>query len=115
MSRVKRGVTTKRRHKKLLSRLKGFKWNRKSTIRQGKQAELKQGTNAYVGRKLKKRDFRTLWNVRINAAVRPHGLNYSRFINGLFKKKILLNRKMISELAIQEPKTFEALVKEVRS
>lgn len=114
MSRVKRGVTTKKRHKRLLSLTKGFRGNRSRVVKRAKEAAMKAGINAYVGRRVKKRDFRTLWNARINAAVRPMGLNYSRLISMLFKKQVLVNRKMLSELAIQHAEAFSDLVKKVQ-
>ena len=114
MSRVKRGVTVRRRHNKLLALTKGYGARRKSSIRLANQAMQQAGKSAYKHRRLRKRSFRGLWNIRIGAAVAPFGLNYSRFINGLFKKTITLNRKMLSELAIQFPKVFEKIVASVK-
>lgn len=113
MSRVKRGTTVKRRHNKLLALTKGYGGRRKSSIRLANQAMQQAGKHAYKHRRLRKRDFRALWNIRIGAAVKPFGLNYSRFMGGLFKKQIALNRKMLSELAIQYPKVFEGIVRQV--
>lgn len=114
MSRVKRGMMVKARHKKVIKMAKGYKYGRSKLFTLAKQAVMKAGTNAYRDRRLKKRDFRTLWNSRISAAVKPHGLNYSRFINKLFTKEIILNRKMISEIAIHYPEAFEGIVKSVK-
>ncbi len=86
---------------------------RSTTVKKGKEALIKAGQNAYRNRRLKKRDFRSLWIIRLNAAVRTHGVSYSRFINQLNKKKVTLDRKVLSELAINEPATFEKLVKEI--
>lgn len=114
MSRVKRGVQTHKRHKKVLKQAKGFRAGRSRVFKWAKQAVMKAGVNAYRDRRRKKRTFRQLWNARISAAVKPHGMNYSRFINTLFKKKVVLNRKMLSEVAFQHPEAFEALVKDVQ-
>ena len=108
--RVKGGTTTHARHKKVLKANKGFRGRQKTTFRVAKQADMKAGKHAYVGRKLKKRTYRALWIQRLNAAVRAAGITYSRFIDGLTKSKIVVNRKNLSELAINEPKTFEKLV-----
>lgn len=114
MSRVKRGVAAHARHKKVLKLAKGYRAGRSRVFKWAKQAVMKAGLNAYRDRRLKKRDFRQLWNVRISAALRPHGLNYSRFINALFKKEVLLNRKMLSEIAFHHPELFEAIVKQTK-
>ena len=111
--RVKRGVAHLKRRKNLLSKTKGFRWRRKSSIRLARQAATRAGQHAYKGRKLKKRDYRALWQVRINAAVRPHGLSYSRFMHKLKLAKIELDRKVLAQLAVEEPATFEAIVKKV--
>lgn len=113
--RVKRGTTTKRRHKKVLSQAKGFKWGRKSVFTLAKNAVNKAGQHAYVGRKGKKRDFRALWIVRISAALKILGLNYSVFQNQLTKKNITLNRKILADLALRNPDVFEAITKEANS
>ena len=113
--RIKGGTTTHARHKKILKSNKGFKGRQKTTFRVAKQANMKAGKHAFVGRKLKKRTFRALWIQRLNAAVRATGLTYSRFIDGLTKSKIVVNRKNLSELAIHEPKTFEKLVETAKS
>jgi len=108
--RIKGGTTTHARHKKILKANKGFRGRQKTTFRVAKQANMKAGKHAFVGRKLKKRTFRALWIQRLNAAVRATGLTYSRFVDGLTKSKIVVNRKNLSELAIHEPKTFKKIV-----
>jgi len=110
MSRVKRGVTSHAKHKKILKAAKGFYGRRKNTIRTAKAAVDRAGTNAYIGRKLRKRNFRALWIQRINAAVREHGLTYGRFIDGLAKAGVEVDRKILSDLAITQPEAFKALV-----
>jgi large subunit ribosomal protein L20 len=112
MSRVKRGVTSHAKHKKILKAAKGFYGRRKNTIRTAKAAVDRAGTNAYIGRKLRKRDFRGLWIQRINAAVREVSptLTYARFIDGLAKAGIGVDRKILSDLAITQPEAFKALV-----
>jgi len=110
MSRVKRGVTNHARHKKVLKAAEGFYGRRKNTIRAAKAAVDKAGQYAYRDRRAKKRSFRALWIQRINAAVRSHGLTYGRFIDGLIKAEIAVDRKVLSDIAITEPAAFEALV-----
>ncbi len=110
MSRVKRGVTAHARHKKVLKAAKGYYGRRKNTIRIAKQAVEKAGQYAYRDRKAKKRNFRSLWIQRINAATRQHGLTYGRFIDGLNKAGIEVDRKVLSDLAINQPDAFKALV-----
>jgi large subunit ribosomal protein L20 len=110
MARVKRGVTSHAKHKKILKAAKGYYGRRKNTIRIAKQAVEKANQYAYRDRKRKKRTFRALWIQRLNAAVRPFGLNYSRFIDGLGKAGVLVDRKILSDLAIREPAAFEAIV-----
>lgn len=114
MVRVKRGVTQRRRHKKMLKSAKGFRGQRGSLFAQAKQAVMKAGRYAYEHRKLKKRDFRALWNVRINAAVRTYGMSYSRFIFALQNKKIRLDRKILANLAATDPEVFGEIVKAVQ-
>lgn len=109
MSRVKRGVTGHARHKKVLGQAKGYFGRRKNTIRTAKQAVEKSQQYAYRDRKRKKRTFRALWIQRINAGVRDHGLTYSRFINGLGKAGIEVDRKVLADLAVHEPVAFKAL------
>src|ERR1044071_10340790 len=103
MARVKRGVTTKARHKRILEQAKGYYGRRKNTIRIARQAVEKAGQYAYRDRKVKKRSFRALWIQRINAAVREEGLTYSRFISGLAKAGIALDRKVMADIAMNEP------------
>ncbi|WP_298817005.1 50S ribosomal protein L20 [uncultured Roseibium sp.] len=110
MSRVKRGVTAHARHKKVLKAAKGYYGRRKSTIRVAKQAVEKAGQYAYRDRKAKKRNFRSLWIQRINAATRQHGLTYGRFIDGLNKAGVEVDRKILSDLAINQPDAFKVLV-----
>jgi large subunit ribosomal protein L20 len=110
MARVKRGVTAHAKHKKVLAQAKGFYGRRKNTIRIAKQAVEKSLQYAYRDRKNRKRNFRALWIQRINAAVREHGLTYGRFIDGLNKAGIEVDRKILSDLAIHEPQAFAALV-----
>ena len=110
MSRVKRGVTAHARHKKVLKAAKGYYGRRKNTIRVAKQAVEKAGQYAYRDRKVRKRNFRSLWIQRINAATREHGLTYGRFIDGLNKAGVEVDRKVLSDLAISQPEAFKALV-----
>lgn len=112
MTRVKRGVTAHRRHKKYLIAAKGYRGHRHSLVRQAKNAVAKAGQNAYMHRKRKKRDFRKLWIARINAACRAMGTKYSLMINGCFKKDIQVNRKMLAEIAVKDPEAFKAFVEE---
>jgi len=115
MARVKRGVTSHAKHKKVLKAAKGYYGRRKNTIRVAKQAVEKANQYAYRDRKRRKRTFRALWIQRLNAAVRPFGLNYSRFIAGLSKASITIDRKVLSDLAITEPAAFEAIVGQAKS
>jgi large subunit ribosomal protein L20 len=110
MARVKRGVTAHAKHKKVLKAAKGFYGRRKNTIRTAKAAVDKSLQYAYRDRKNRKRNFRALWVQRINAATREHGLTYGRFIDGLNKSGIEIDRKVLSDLAIHEPQAFAALV-----
>ncbi len=110
MSRVKRGATSHARHKKVLKSAKGYYGRRKNTIRVAKQAVEKAGQYAYRDRKTRKRNFRALWIQRINAAVREHGLTYGRFIDGLSKAEVAVDRKVLADLAVREPESFKALV-----
>lgn len=111
MARVKRGITTNRRHKKILKQAKGYFGAKSKLFRPANQAVMKSLSYAYIGRKQRKRDFRKLWIARINAATRMNGMSYSRFINGLKKANVEINRKMLSELAIHDPEAFAELVK----
>jgi large subunit ribosomal protein L20 len=109
MSRVKRGVTSHARHKKVLEQAKGYYGRRKNTIRVARQAVEKAGQYQYRDRKVRKRNFRALWIQRINAAVRELGLTYGRFIDGLNKAGIEVDRKVLADLAVHEPEVFKAL------
>jgi len=109
MSRVKRGVTKHARHKKVIDAAKGYRGRRKNTFRIANQAVEKAGQYAYIGRKLKKRQYRALWIQRINAAARLHGLTYGRFMDGLNKAGINLDRKVLADMAGNEPEAFAAL------
>jgi large subunit ribosomal protein L20 len=110
MSRVKRGVTSHAKHKKVLKAAKGYYGRRKNTIRVAKQAVEKAQQYAYRDRKVRKRTFRALWIQRINAAARESGLTYGRFIDGLNKAGIEVDRKVLADLAVHEPDAFKALV-----
>ena len=113
MSRVKSGVVTKARHKKIIKSAKGFYGRRKNTFRVANQAVEKAGQYAYRDRKVRKRDFKSLWIQRINAGCRLHGLKYSQFINGLKKINLNLNRKVLSDLASNEPKVIKKIVDQI--
>jgi large subunit ribosomal protein L20 len=115
MARVKRGVTAHAKHKKTLESAKGFYGRRKNTIRAAKAAVDKAMQYAYRDRKNKKRTFRALWIQRINAGVREFGLTYSRFIDGLSRAGIEIDRKVLSELAIHEPAAFKAIVEQAKA
>ena len=110
MARVKGAMMTRKRRNKTLGLAKGYWGSKSKHFKMAKQAVNKSGNYAFVGRKLKKRDFRRLWITRISAAVAPYGINYSRFMNGLKKAGIELNRKALSEMAISDPAAFGALV-----
>lgn len=109
--RVKRGVTTRKRHNKIRKATKGFSRSNRTSIRRGKQALTKALVNATRDRKDRKRNLRALWNTRINAGARLNGTTYSRLIAGLKKNNVQLDRKILSELAVNEPKTFAEVVK----
>ena len=113
--RVRRGTTTKRRHKKVIKAAKGYRWGRSKVFSLAKNAVAKAGQHAYKGRKNKKREYRRLWITRISAAVRLLGTNFSKFQNALTKNKIELNRKMLADLAVRNNKIFEQIVKEVKA
>ena len=115
MSRVKRGVTNHARHKKVLKAAEGYYGRRKSTIRIAKQAVEKAGQYAYRDRRVRKRNFRALWIQRINAAVRDYGLTYGRFIDGLSKAEVAVDRKVLSDLAITQPEAFGVLVAKAKA
>ena len=109
MARVKRGVQARRRHKKVIGRAKGYYNARRKVFRVAKQAVIKAEQYAYIGRKQKKRNFRTLWIARINAAARLNGMSYSRFMNGLLKAGITLDRKVLADIAVHDAAGFTAL------
>ena len=115
MARVKRGVTSHAKHKKVLKAVKGQWGRRKNTIRVAKQAMEKAMQYAYRDRRNKKRDFKSLWIQRINAGVRAEGLTYSKFINGLSKSGIKLDRKILAEIAYDNPEAFKTIVKKAQS
>ncbi len=115
MARVKRGVTSHAKHKKVFKAAKGYYGRRKNTIRIAKQAVEKGMRYAYRDRKNKKRSFRALWIQRINAAVREHGLTYGRFIDGLGKAGVAVDRKVLADLAVREPAAFKAIVDTARA
>jgi large subunit ribosomal protein L20 len=115
MARVKRGVIAGRRHKKVLAKAKGYYNARRKVFRAAKQAVIKAGQYAYRDRRAKKREFRALWIARINAAVRLHGLSYSRFINGLLKAEIEIDRKVLADLAVHDPAAFGAIVEQAKA
>lgn len=110
--RVKTGNVTRKRHKKLLSEAKGMRDMRSKSVRRAKEATLKAGANAYKDRRRKKRDFRSLWNIRINAAARECGTTYSKLINALKKNKIEIDRKILAELATKKPDAFKKITDE---
>lgn len=113
MSRVKRGVMTRKRHKRLIKKASGFWGRRKNVFRRAKETLLRAMAFAYVGRKLKKREFRRLFIARINAACRERGWSYSKFIAALKKVNIGLNRKMLSQIAVFDPSTFDHISKAI--
>jgi large subunit ribosomal protein L20 len=115
MARVKRGVTSHAKHKKVFKAAKGYYGRRKNTIRIAKQAVEKANQYAYRDRKNRKRSFRALWIQRINAAVREHGLTYGRFIDGLGKAGVDVDRKVLADLAVREPAAFKAIVDTARA
>ena len=115
MARAKRGVTSHAKHKKVLKAVKGQWGRRKNTIRVARQAMEKAMQYAYRDRRTKKRDFRSLWIQRINAGVRAEGLTYSKFINGLNKSGIKLDRKILAEIAYDNPEAFKIIVKKAQS
>ena len=115
MARVKRGVTSKAKHKKVLKAVKGQWGRRKNTIRVAKQAMEKSMQYAYRDRRNKKRDFKSLWIQRINAGVRAEGLTYSKFINGLNKSGIKIDRKILAEIAYDNPEAFKTIVKKAQA
>ena len=115
MARVKKGVNAHKRHKKVLKMAKGFYGSKSTTYRAAKPATMRALRSAYTGRKNKKRDFRKLWIARINAAARLNGMSYSRFMDGLKKSGVELDRKVLSDIAITDPKVFTALVEKAKA
>ncbi len=115
MSRVKRGVTARARHKKVLDQAKGYRGRRKNVYRIAKEAVMKAGQYAYRDRRQKKRQFRTLWIARINAAAREQGLSYSVFMNGLKKAAIQIDRKVLADLAVFDKAAFVAIVVQAKA
>ena len=115
MARVKGALSTRKRHKKILKLAKGYRGGKSRLYRVANQAVMKSLSYAYVGRKLKKRDFRSLWITRISAACKMNDINYSRFMNGLKKANVEINRKMLSEIAINDPAAFAQLVETAKS
>ena len=115
MARIKGAIMTRKRRKKVLKLAKGYFGAKSTHFKMAKQAVMKSGQYAYVGRKQKKRNFRQLWITRISAACRLNGINYSTFMNGLKKADVTLNRKMLSEIAIADPTAFTALVEQAKA
>ena len=115
MARIKGAIMTRKRRNKVLKLAKGYYGSKSKLFKTAKQAVMKSGNYAYIGRKQKKRDFRRLWITRISAACKMNGINYSTFINGLKKAGIELNRKMLSEIAIADPEGFAARVEKAKA
>ena len=115
MPRVKRGTIHTKKRRKLLSQTKGYKWGRKNLIKQAKEAVVKASVHSYIDRKKKKRNFRRLWQIKINAFVREHGLSYSRFMDALHKNKIEIDRKILADLAVNNKKILSKIVEQVKS
>ena len=114
MTRIKRGVTTRAKHKRILENAKGYYGRRKNTIRTAKAAVDKAGQYAYRDRKVRKRNFRSLWIQRINAAVREAGMTYGVFIHGLTKAGITIDRKMLADIAMKEPDAFKTIIEQAK-
>lgn len=115
MPRVKRGVTAHAKHKKVLKKAKGYQGARSRTFKVAKQAVIKAGQYAYRDRKQRKRQFRALWIARINAAAREHGLSYSRFIDGIAKANITLDRKVLADIAVHDKAAFAAIAEKAKA
>ncbi|OGH24966.1 MAG: 50S ribosomal protein L20 [Candidatus Levybacteria bacterium RIFCSPLOWO2_01_FULL_39_24] len=115
MAHIKRGMVSRRKHKKLLSLAKGYRQNRSRNVKQAKEAVLHAGAYAFVGRKAKKRTFRALWNVRISEAVKKEGLSYSVFMGKLKKANVGIDRKILSNLVVEDPKTFKSIIESVKN
>jgi large subunit ribosomal protein L20 len=114
MTRVKRGVGANKKRKKILKYTKGFRWDRSKKERAAKEALLHAWTHQFMGRKKRKRDFRRLWQVKINAAVRPEGISYSKFIDALKKKSVIIDRKILADLAEHQLEIFKKIVSAVK-
>jgi len=114
MTRVKRGVQKRKRKKKIIKQTKGYKWGRKSKYRAAKDALMHAQTYSYRDRRRKKRDFRQLWQIRINAASRQNGISYSKLINAFKKNKIELDRKILAELATKHPEIFSEIIQKIK-
>ncbi len=115
MARVKKGVNAKKKHKKVLKLAKGYYGQKSKVFKAANPAVMRALRSSYVGRKLRKRDFRKMWIARINAGTRMHDMSYSKFINGLKKADININRKMLSEMAIHDPEAFKMLVETAKT
>lgn len=115
MARVKRSVTSRAKHKKTLGRAKGYYNARRKTVRAAKQAVMKAGQYAFRDRRVRKREFRALWVARINAAARLHGLSYSRFMHGLKRAQVSLDRKLLADIAVSDQSAFAALVEKAKA
>ena len=115
MARVKTAIITRKKHNKILKRAKGYYGAKHYRFRMAKQQVMKSGNYAFTGRKDKKSNFRKLWIARINAAARMNGLTYSQLINGLKKANVVINRKMLAEMAVNDMKAFEALVENAKA
>lgn len=115
MARVKRSVTSRAKHKKTLGRAKGYYNARRKTVRAAKQAVMKAGQYAFRDRRVRKREFRALWVARINAAARLHGLSYSRFMHGLKRAQVSLDRKLLADIAVSDQATFATLVEKAKT
>lgn len=115
MPRVKRGVTARAKHKKVLAKAKGYYGARSRVFRVAKQAVIKAAQYAYIDRRKRKRDFRALWIVRVNAAARLHGMSYSAFMNGLKKSAIEIDRKVLADIAVHDKEAFSALVEQAKA
>ncbi|MBI4066779.1 50S ribosomal protein L20 [Candidatus Gottesmanbacteria bacterium] len=115
MARIKRGITSRRKHNKLFQSVKGYRMTKRRLVKVAKEAALHAGAYAYAGRRLKKRDFRSLWITRISGALKEMDLSYSKFINLLKVKKIQLDRKILSDLVVNDPKTFKSIVDKIKA
>ena len=115
MAHIKRGIVSRRKHRKLLGLAKGYRQNRSRNVKQAKEAVLHAGSYAFHGRKLKKRNFRVLWNIRIGEAAKLNGLSYSEFMHLLKKSNVELDRKILSDLVVNDPNTFKLVVDSVKN